>query len=56
MGHGVASRMFVVMRLRQGKRIGDGSSISPQRRPCERRDPYAEDSQVEDGASVTEQQ
>jgi hypothetical protein len=39
--------MFVVMRLRQGKRIGDGSSISPQRRPCESRDPYAEDSQVE---------
>src|SRR6202171_4435653 len=28
MGHGVASRMFVVMRLRQGKRIGDGSTIS----------------------------
>src|SRR5437879_9280578 len=44
--------MFAVTRLRQGKRIGDGSSISLRCRPCESRDPYAEDSQVEDGASA----
>jgi hypothetical protein len=47
--------MFVVTRLRQGKRIGDGSSISSVV-PAKRRDPYAEDSQLKDGASVTAQQ